>query len=160
MKISAPIGSARAAVTLCVLLGVTFTGCANYQLQGVVVEGRSPDMQILAKNDPRLNQGYGLPDAVVELTIDPNHPRSQRLSSVTTDAQGRFAVPIDVFGAGMMEYEVGLLVRCKDYRPQWHVFELPKQKKRVLVVMTPGVDSGRPNVDLIEDTLRSMPPLD
>lgn len=135
-------------------------GC-QYTLQGVVQEGASPGVEVVDQSDPRLaDKGYGLPEAVVEISVDPEAAWPKRLAPVKTDGQGRFSVPIDVFGVGWMEYKLGVLVHHPHYRPQWMVIPVPAGKQRVLVRMTPGPDVGRPGADVVEQTLRQVPNLD
>jgi hypothetical protein len=140
-------------------IGVGTAGC-QYRLQGVVEEGSSPGVEVLDKSDPHLEpKGYGLTDAVVEISVDPDAAWPKRMAPVRTDGQGRFSVPVDVFGVDWMEYKLGVLVHHPGYRPQWAIIDVPSGDKRVRVQMTPGVDVGRPNADIIQDTLRQVPDL-
>ena len=153
-------GMRKAAWAILGLVAMLATGC-QYRLQGVVQEGSSPGVEVVDQSDPRLEpKGYGLPDAVVEISVDPEAAWPKRMTPVKTDGQGRFSVPIDVFGVNWMEYKLGVLVHHPHYRPQWMVMEVPKGKQRVLVQMTPGPDVGRPGSDVIQDTLRQAPNLD
>jgi len=142
------------------VLATVATGC-QYRLEGVVQEGETPGVSVVDKSDPRLEpKGYGLADAVVEISVDPEAAWPKRMTPVRTDGQGRFSVPIDVFGVNWMEYKLGVLVHHPHYRPQWMVMEVPSGDKRVLVQMSPGPDVGRPGSDIIKDTLQQVPNLD
>jgi hypothetical protein len=148
-----------AGMTLLSAVVLMLAGCTGYKLQGLVVEGRETGLQLYDQKDPRLEQlgRFGLDQATVEVTLDPNAGRRQRLDPVRTDASGRFSVPIDAFGLGMLEYEIGLLVHRPGFRPQWQVIAVPRDKQVVVLTMEPGGGSGRLEVDLLRDTLRDLP---
>lgn len=150
----------RAAWAACGLTAMLAAGC-QYTLQGVVQEGSTPGITVVDQSDARLKpKGYGLPDAVVEISVDPDAAWPKRMAPVTTDGEGRFSVPINVFGVDWMKYKLGVLVHHPHYRPQWMVMDVPKGKQRVLVQMVPGPDVGRPGSDIVEETLRQVPNLE
>lgn len=141
------------------LLAAALAGCANYRLEGMVVEGREPGLAVYGKKDAQLAEigRFGLDQAIIEVTLDPDTGERQRLDAVRTDASGRFEVPIDVFAPGMLEYEVGLLVHRPGFRPYWQVIRLPAADKRVVVTLSPGGGASRLEIDLLRDTLRPLP---
>lgn len=140
-------------------LSLLLTGCADFRLQGMVVEGSVPGLAIYDKDDDQLSQSgkFGLDQAIVEVTIDPDTGERQRLDPVRTDSAGRFSVPLDVFAPGMLEYEVGLLIHRPGFRPHWQVIQLPDDDERVVVTLEPGSGASRLEIDLLRDTLRPLP---
>ncbi|MCC7204326.1 MAG: hypothetical protein IT441_04555 [Phycisphaeraceae bacterium] len=154
-----PVGQALGVVVLAACLGLT--GCASPGIRGLVIEGRPGGVAVLDPSDKQVKdvERYGLAEAVVEVTIDPHSGNPERLGAFKTDDQGRFAVPIDKLGAGLLEYEVGLLVYREGFEPQWKVMKLPSSKKVVLVTLEPG-SKGTLNVDLLRQTMREMPAFD
>ncbi|MCC7407248.1 MAG: hypothetical protein IT442_04200 [Phycisphaeraceae bacterium] len=140
---------------------VVATGCAKPGIRGLVIEGRPGGMAVLEPGDKQIKdvERYGLAGAVIEVTIDPHSGNPERLGAYKTDDQGRFAAPVDKIGAGLLEYEVGLLVYREGFEPQWKVMKLPSSKKVVLVTLEPG-NKGTLNVDLLRQTMRDMPAFD
>ncbi|MEM9881827.1 MAG: hypothetical protein AAF800_02780, partial [Planctomycetota bacterium] len=76
-------------------------GCSPYQLRGVVIEGDEPGVELVNRRDPRLER-FGLPGAELELWLDPDRLRPRRVGRAVTDADGRFAMPVDAEGAGLL----------------------------------------------------------
>lgn len=135
------------------------SGCSGYRLQGLVVEGREPGLVLYDQKDPRLEEigRFGLEQATVEVVLDPNTGKRERLDLVRTDASGRFTVPIEAFGLGTLEYDIGLLIHRPGFQPQWRVIRAPAEKQVVVVTLEPGGGSGRLEVDLLRDTMRDLP---
>jgi len=125
-------------LTVCSLATV---GCESYALRGAVVEGQMPGVYIVRADDARLEQ-VGLANAVVEPTLDPDSMRPKQLSNALTDDRGRFELPVTEFGAGILEYELGLLVRHEGFKSVWQKMPMPPGNRRLLVVMAPGEDRG------------------
>ena len=142
--------------TYIVLLAVTAVaggGCQAHRIQGLIVQGPTPTVVIVDKDDEQLDR-HGLAGAVVELTLDPNSMSPKVLGTVITDATGRFQIPIDAFGVGVLEYDLGMLCRLGDHQPVYQTMRLPASGKCVLVVMAPGRDATHEVQDLIAETLR------
>jgi len=148
----------RPALFACaVLLASLLNGCASYQLQGVVVEGSLPGIYIVDSGDPRL-AGTAVADARVQGMLDPNKIRSKPLPLVMTDDNGRFAIPIEDPGAGLLEYTFTLYPDADGYGTPpgaGTAMALPPPGKQVLVVLAAGRRTGPPrspgqsNEDLI-----------
>jgi hypothetical protein len=141
-----------AALALAALL---LAGC-DYELQGVVVTGAVPEVRVVSRDDPRLQQG-GLVHAQVVGTIDPESLNAERLRAVVTDEQGRFTLPVDATGAGMLEYKLGLFVRHTGFSPTEDTIDLPPSRKRLLIVLSPGEDKQPPpSRDITDDALKAQ----
>lgn len=125
--------------TLLIAAMTLLVGCGSYALQGRVIHGSSPEVLIVDRDDPRL-EGSGVPGASVRLTIDPDSLGRNILSPTTTRPDGTFSIPVDEFGAGILEYDAGLLVRKEGHEPAYRDFRLPGGNQRVLVVLPRGVD--------------------
>lgn len=153
------LGRRRVEVMALLAAWLMLSGCSGYQLHGMVVEGREPGLVVYDRKDPRLEEigRFGLDQATVEVTLDPDTGRRQRLDPVRTDAAGRFVVPVDAFGLGTLEYDVGLLIHRPGFRPQWRVMHAPRDGQVVVVTLEPGGGSGRLELDLLRDTMRDLP---
>lgn len=139
---------------LCVALLLLWplTGCGGYQLRGRVIEGATPGVLVVSRDDRRL-EGNPVADASVRVTVDPDRMKPRELPSVRTDADGYFTLPIEDFGAGALEYNIMLLARANGFRASQEIFKLPGGGKRVLVILAPGRDTYRDN-DILGETLR------
>lgn len=137
---------------IALLLFWPLAGCGGYQLRGRVIEGASPGVLVVSSDDRRL-EGNPVADASVRVTVDPDRMKPRELPPVRTDAEGYFALPIEDFGAGALEYNIMLLARANGFRASQEIFKLPGGGKRVLVVLAPGRDTYRDN-DILGETLR------
>lgn len=135
---SCPLSSVgRLALGVCGLALVS-AGCSPYQLQGRVVEGGTPTVLIVDRDDPRL-AGYGLPGAVVQATLDPDRPFQQiPLEPTTSDGEGYFAIPVTATGAGVLEYDVQIGATLAGHAGDFRTFRLPGAGKRVLIILAPA----------------------
>lgn len=122
------------------LVGVAVAGCGAHRVQGVVVAGRSSYVQVLDKDSPVFDEGERLAGARIEGIVDPRSLNSTRLESVMTDASGGFSLPVDVFGAGVLEYELGLRGVRSGFTSAEGFFPIPSGSQRVLIVLAPGSD--------------------
>lgn len=138
---------------LLLLTALLQTGCETYRLQGRIVPGQQATIEVLDKDDPRL-QSAGLELAQIEVVLDPQTLNRQRLANQPTDAQGGFSIPVKEFGAGALEYQVLIIGRAPGYRSVWETIQLPSANKRLLITMPPGKDAIRPPEDLIGNTLK------
>ena len=125
---------------LLAVIALVMGGCSSYAVRGVVVMGSSSYVEIVDDNDPRLTQGQPIAGAVVRIMIDPSSLNPTRLSGVTSGAVGEFAIPVDSFGAGWPEYELGVVVRRPGFAPAEGFFQLPPSGKRLLVTLGAGQD--------------------
>ena len=136
-------------------------GCAtNYQLRGKVIEGSAAQVLIIDKDDPRyLKPNASGAGASVQVMFEPrNRISRESLGQFATDNQGRFAIPIDAFGAGRLQYEVELIARQDAHQGVLKVFRVPGRSKRVLVILPRGIDTLEHQEHITDQTLREAQP--
>jgi len=121
---------------------VVLGGCSSYALRGVVLEGEAPMVIVVDDDDERLQES-GIVQASIESKLDPRSLGSTTLTPTVTDNKGRFAIPIEEFGAGTLEYEVMLFARRRGFSPTEQIIPVPSSGKRVIIYLTKGVDRGR-----------------
>lgn len=115
-------------------------GC-SYALQGRVIRGDASYVEVVDSGDPRLSEPKaGMSGVSIHLQGDPSNIRRKTLGRTASGGNGGFSVPVDEFGAGMLDYDVGVFARRKGCEPAEGYFRLPGSGKRVLVVMAPGDD--------------------
>ncbi len=151
-----PVRTMRQALVIVVigLLVPALVGCGGYRLRGRVIEGSYSTVTVVSKDDPRLREAPGLPNAVLRTTIDPERLNRQAMPTRMADGDGWFEVPIDVTGAGLLEYEVQVIGQLAGHKSAIETFPLPGSGKRVLVVLAPGRDVGVPGETFLEETMR------
>ncbi len=143
----------RTAVALlftCVLTSAF--GCA-YVLEGRVIQGGHGAVVVTEPDNPNFEQ-RGLGDVTIELTLDPGSISPRSLGTQLTDGEGRFRFPIDAAGAGVLEYELGVLCRSKGYQTLYQTLPMPPKSRRLLIVMAPGSVPPSEAEDVIGETLR------
>lgn len=143
------------------LCGLLLTGCMQgYELRGRVVEGAAPGVRVVGQGDSGLTAGRsdGVAGARVSGVLDPDSLRPTTLSTVATDEQGWFSLPIDALGAGSLIYEVRLLVRRDGNRFVEQTIRVPGRHRRVLVTLMPGEDTYRARPGILEETLKLSEP--
>jgi hypothetical protein len=128
-------------------------GCGPYVLRGKVVEGRASSIAFVEVDDPRL-ESLGLDGAIYELTLDPQSLARKVVATGAVEPDGSFAIPVEEFGAGLLEYEFGLVVRRPRHDSAVEYFRLPARSRRVLVTLAPGADRYR----ALDDPLRESQP--
>ena len=136
-----------------VLLGIGMTGCGGYAMRGRVVSGDVSYVAVVDPGDPRLD-GKGLAGVSLHVQSDPGRLNRKTVGRGVSGADGEINVPIDLIGAGMLEYEAGVFARRKGREPANGFFELPSSKKRILIVMSTGEDRdlGEEREDLMGQT--------
>ncbi len=140
-------------LAVCVLF-TAITGCEAYRLRGVVLHGQRPGVLVVDADDERL-QVQGVSDAVIELTVDPREMRPKPQPAVVTDALGQFNTPINADGAGLLEYELQLVVTRKGYRNLWEFLPMPGSNKRLVITLAPGAGGPKPAGNIVDDTIRT-----
>ena len=143
------------------LLGVALLwlgGCGSYRLQGIVIEGSQPSIEIVDADDPRLER-FGLPEAELEVVLDPQRLQPETIARGRSDADGRFSLPIDTSGAGFLILDVEVRAAREDFRSAKQRFDLPGKSRRLVVTLSPGKDRPTPDGgDILQDTLRDASP--
>lgn len=141
-----------------IVFAAVFTGCSSYRLQGVVVAGEQSGIEVVDKDDPRL-ENFGIPGAAVEVVLDPERLRPRTVGKGGSDGDGRFALPIDADGAGFLMLDVEMRASRADFVSASERFALPGKNKRLVITLRPGEDAQRlESDDVLEDTLRDAEP--
>ena len=148
----------RHAISPLLLVTAAFVlpGCGPYLLKGRVIPGDSPHVLVVPKSDSRLDEGPGIPGATISLRLDPNSLGGRDLAGGVSDGDGRFAIPIDEFGAGLLEYDLGVRVRQRGHSTTYDVIGMPGSGLRVLVILPRGPDAYEKPYDP-QDDLRDFP---
>lgn len=115
-------------------------GCASYAVRGAVIGGSQSMVVLVRKDDPRVKVANGLTDVSLSFSLDPRSLGSKPLGSTVTRSDGTFEMPVDVFGAGTLEYELGVLARGAGYDSAQGMVPMPSGDQRVLVIMARGRD--------------------
>ncbi len=145
-------------LVLC-LLCTLLTGCGQYQMQGVVVEGAQSRIMVVSQDDPRLLEGYGLPLALIECTLDADRLNRKELPSGLSDVDGTFAITVDEAGAGYLDYYVRMIVRKSGYDTAIQDLRIPGPKQFVLVTLARGEDRYQKEpTDVMDETLEMGEP--
>ncbi len=124
--------------------------CGSYELQGRVVRGPSPLVATVDPDDPRF-EGPGVPVASIQLSLDPRSLNRKLLPGGYADADGWFAIPIDEFGAGLLEYDLEVVARKQGLNSAIGIVRLPGSSQRLLIVLGPGPDRYRPPDNPLHD---------
>lgn len=132
-------------------------GCQPHMLQGRVISGPISSVYVVPKSDTRLQQGQPVSMAHVQFTLDPNSLGLKRLGTHATEQNGEFAVPIDEFGAGLLEYELGVVARRRGFNSANMVVPFPSSDKRLLIILASGRDQYQSPEDPFADVDHFMP---
>jgi len=150
------------AIGLAVLSALSLLGgCSqSYSIQGRVVRGATAEVLLVDKDDPRLTEpdssGGG---AVILAVLEPNTPtETQSLGRHVSNGQGWFAIPVDAFASGLLEYEAQIVVRREGNQGVMDTFKLPRGGKRVLVTLPLGRDTLVVPGSFLDQTLRDAKP--
>jgi hypothetical protein len=144
---------------VCAVMLCGLGGCSQYQLRGVVIEGATSSIRVVDENDPRLTEGFGLPTASIEVTLDPDRLSRKQLPREVSDVDGTFAVTVDEPGAGYLEYDIRVVVRRTGHDTATQSLRLPGPKKRLLVTLVSGEDTYKPDPpDVMEETIKMGEP--
>lgn len=129
-----------ASILVTLLPALALTGCGQgYALRGRVIESETSYIAIVDPADPRLNEP-GIPSVQLHLQMDPGKLNRETITRDLSGPDGEVILKVDRFGAGFLEYDVGLFARKPGYTPSQHYFRLPPGGKRILIMMAPGRD--------------------
>lgn len=134
------------------------SGCAGYTLDGKVVAGPVSSISVVDADDPRFAEP-GLGGVTIEAMIDPDRLSREHGGTAYSDGGGGFSLPIDQFGAGVLEYDVRLVAQANGFKPAVKTFRLPGDSRRLLITLQPG--EGRyvpPKSDILRDTMEKGKP--
>lgn len=132
---------------------LALAGCESYAIRGAVVEGAASQVVIVDKSDPRLTSN-GLKDARIDVTIDPRAMKPKRQGAFLSGPDGQFEAPISEGGAGFLDYEAAIVVQRDGFMHAEQTMKLPAGNKRLLIILKPGIDSYKPETDIIRETIR------
>lgn len=126
-----------------VVLSAMLPSCGPYTIRGRVIEGDASYVAVVDKDDHRLDvpRESGVAGALLRLQLDPGRINRRKIAEETSGQDGAFSLPIDEFGAGVLQLEGGLLVRRTGFKAAEGVFTIPDDKKRILVILAPGRDA-------------------
>lgn len=127
--------SGAAAALACAVLGA----CGPYTIKGRVVQGDTSYVSVVEQGDSRLGASP-VAGAQVRLRMDPGKLNRKTLAQEVSDGNGDFTLPVDEFGAGILEFDLGLVARRKGFVSAEGFFRLPPGSRRVLIVLAPGQD--------------------
>lgn len=133
-----------------VAIPVTGAGCSGYTLRGKVVRGDISYATIVEADDVRFEDA-GMSGVRIALQSNPGRLNRERIGETFTDSAGEFAIRVDRFGAGMLNYEVSFEARRKGYEGVRQMFTLPSRKKRIFVMLHPGEDVLGPEEESLDD---------
>jgi hypothetical protein len=80
-------------------------------MYGRVVAGDSSYITIVDQDDFRLHEDNGISGVLLKLQLDPGRINRREIAQETSGESGDFALPVDEFGAGLLEQECGVLAR-------------------------------------------------
>ncbi len=135
-----------------VVIALLVSGCSSYRLRGIVVSGARPEVRVVSADDPVL-QSFGVAGATLELTTEPLSMNPVQVAATSANGQGAFDIPVDLGGAGVLDYEVGVLCRAPGYGSVWQTLRLPPGNRRLLIVMAPGGESSGPDNEALRESL-------
>jgi hypothetical protein len=129
--------------------------CGPYKMHGRVVEGDVSYIAVVDKEDPRL-KGVGLEGVLLRAQIQPGTLGAKTVSQETSDMAGNFSLPVDEWGAGLIDMESGVLARRRGFKSAEGTFRLPSSGRRVLIVLAPGQDppGWMDERESVDETLR------
>ncbi len=132
---------------------VAMAGCESYALRGTVISGNESMVTLVSDDDPRLDL-QGMSGVTLDFRLDPQSLGSKSLGQSVTQPDGAFKMPIDVFGAGTLEYQLGVLARSPGYNSAQGVVKMPGGHERLLIILAKGHDQYRAPVNPLDDIER------
>jgi hypothetical protein len=110
-------------------------------MYGRVVQGDTSYITVVDKDDHRLEEENGVSGVLLKLQLDPGRINRRTMAEQTSGSDGLFSLPVDEFGAGVLEQECGLLARRRGFKSAEGVFMMPGGSKQILIVLEPGRDA-------------------
>ncbi len=138
--------------------GLCLAGCSPYQLQGIVIQGTVPGIEIVDQDDARLDY-FGVPEAAISVVLDPQRLQPEPIARGQSNKHGQFALPIEQQGAGFLILDVEVRVSKPAFRSVRQRFDLPARGQRLIVTLPRGEDRPSPDGgNILQDTLREAEP--
>ncbi len=134
------------------------TGCGASQLTGRVVEGPVTMVEVVNDLPASVASGVGLPGAEVVVLMDPDQANRKEIGRAMSRADGTFTVPIDAFGAGVLEHRVLISVHRRDFESAEVETILPGSNKQVSASLKPGTERRKSHESVVDETLRIAEP--
>ena len=125
-------------------------GCSSYKFEGRVIAGDVSYATIVSADDPQLTTGKGIGGTRVRVVTDPDRLNRKEVGSGVTSPDGSFSFELDAFGAGILEYDIGVDATRPGYAGIEEFFRMPRKGERVLIVLSPGNDTRRPRENLMD----------
>jgi len=127
-------------------VAVALAGCETYRMRGHVMRGEVSYIEIVDADDPRLEEP-GLSGSRIGAHLDPGRLNRKFLGSTVSDSNGNFALTVDEFGAGFLEYDISVVAYRDNYFGAEQSFRMPSAKQRVLIILSPGKDLSPPSFE-------------
>jgi len=138
----ARLGRALAVLAVLVLLAVMAVvagGCEPYALRGKVIAGPRSTVEVVGPTDPRFDVP-AIEGARVRFVLDPQSAGREALGTVEAGPDGFFELPVEAFGAGSLEYRLGIIARGPGRAPAAEEIALPAGGRYLLIMLKPGED--------------------
>lgn len=121
------------------LIPLLCASCGPHTVRGRVVRGEASFITVVDKDDHRLKE-QGIGGVLLKAELDPGRLEHKTVAQEMTDESGDFGLPIDEFGAGLLEFDLAVLARKRGFSPAEGVFKLPSGSRRLLIFLAPGRD--------------------
>ncbi|MGP1309074.1 MAG: hypothetical protein ACTS27_02620 [Phycisphaerales bacterium] len=141
----------RSLLAVGALCAFVAAGCSSYTFVGRVIEGDVSYATIVADDDPQLSQGRGIGGVRVRVLTDPDRLNRKEVGNGVTSPDGAFSFGLDAFGAGFLEYDIGVDATRPGYAGIEEYFRMPKRGEAVLIVLAPGRDTRQPRENLTDE---------
>ena len=148
-----------APLSMLLVLWLGLTACGTPTLRGTVVSGSAASVEWVRPSDPRL-EADGVASARVAVYLNPDRFNPERIGLADADGRGRFAVPLDTPGAGVLELDVELrAVREPDHGLAAGRLSLPRRNRELLVTLPAGGGGTlAPEAGVLQKTLDDAEP--
>ena len=149
------------ALVAVVVLAMSVTGCGGYKLAGNVIEGPQAAVLVVDADDPRLSES-GIGGVSLRFMVDPQSLGTKPLGETISEGNGRFSMPVQELGAGLLEYRISLTAKRSGYQTLYREMMLPGGNRRLLIVMASGRggDALPDRTDLNQELEQALPLLD
>lgn len=137
---------------------ICLSGCSSYKLQGTVIEGAQSHILVVDQSDSRLQQ-RGLGGVHITITQSPMSLGRKQVGEGLSNGRGQFSIPISSFGAGFLEYQMGIVARRKAHVPAQKTMQLPGSDKRLLIILSQGANQiNNRHTDTLRNALEESQP--
>lgn len=141
----------RIVISLALAAMSALAGCGSYKLQGRVLRGDVSYATIVSADDPQLRAPNGLEGVRLRVLTDPDRLNREQVGAGVSGPDGSFSLDIDAFGAGFLEYDIGVEAVRPGYVGVDERFRMPSKGERVLIILAPGRDTRAPRQNLLDE---------